>query len=91
MSAGARRPMTIWLPSVKRMFSRMAPLRATCSQKPAGAAGSGSGDFFTPLATTPLIEGVTPAGREMAKQDYTMLHLASYLKGLIAKNEVYGL
>ena len=37
-----------------------------------GAAGSGSGDFYTPLALTPLVEGVTPAGREMASQDYTV-------------------
>lgn len=37
-----------------------------------GAAGSGTGDFFTPLATTPLIEGVTPEGRSLANQDYTV-------------------
>lgn len=37
-----------------------------------GAAGSGNGDFFTPLATTPLVEGVTPEGRILAKQDYTV-------------------
>lgn len=36
-----------------------------------GAAGSGSGNFFTPLATTPLVEGVTPEGRVMSNQDYT--------------------
>jgi len=35
-----------------------------------GAAGSGSGAFFTPLAMTPLVEGVTPVGRTLGKQDY---------------------
>lgn len=42
-----------------------------------GAAGSGSGDFFTPLATTPLVEGVTPDGRMLSNQDYTVT-LAQY-------------
>lgn len=42
-----------------------------------GSAGSGSGDFYTPLATTPLVEGVTPEGRELANQDYTV-QLAQY-------------
>lgn len=37
-----------------------------------GSAGSGTGDFYTPLATTPLIEGVTPEGRSLANQDYTV-------------------
>ena len=42
-----------------------------------GAAGSGSGEFYTPLATTPLVEGVTPEGRTLANQDYTV-QLAQY-------------
>lgn len=42
-----------------------------------GSAGSGSGDFYTPLATTPLVEGVTPEGRVLANQDYTAT-LAQY-------------
>jgi N4-gp56 family major capsid protein len=42
-----------------------------------GSAGSGSGDFYTPLATTPLVEGVTPEGRSLANQDYTV-QLAQY-------------
>lgn len=42
-----------------------------------GAAGSGSGAFYTPLATTPLVEGVTPTGRTLANQDYTV-QLAQY-------------
>lgn len=42
-----------------------------------GSAGSGSGAFYTPLATTPLVEGVTPEGRSIANQDYTV-QLAQY-------------
>lgn len=42
-----------------------------------GSAGSGAGDFYTPLATTPLVEGVTPEGRQLANQDYTV-QLAQY-------------
>ncbi len=42
-----------------------------------GATGSaGSGDptaaFNTPLATTPLLEGVTPSGKKLVNQDYTV-------------------
>lgn len=37
-----------------------------------GAAGSGTGDFYVPLATTPLIEGVTPSGRKLSKVDVTV-------------------
>lgn len=36
-----------------------------------GTAGTGSGDFYVPLATTPLVEGVTPTGSQLANQDYT--------------------
>lgn len=42
-----------------------------------GSAGSGSGNFYTPLALTPLVEGVTPEGRSLANQDYTV-QLAQY-------------
>lgn len=42
-----------------------------------GSAGSGAGDFYTPLATSPLVEGVTPEGRVLASQDYTV-QLAQY-------------
>jgi N4-gp56 family major capsid protein len=41
-----------------------------------GVNGAGTA-FFTPLATTPLIEGVTPSGTLMANQDYTVT-LAQY-------------
>lgn len=37
-----------------------------------GAAGSGSGNFFIPVATTPLVEGVTPSGNKLANVDYTV-------------------
>lgn len=37
-----------------------------------GSAGSGSGNFYTPLSTTPLVEGVTPAGSKMNNQDYSV-------------------
>lgn len=42
-----------------------------------GAAGTGSGDFYIPVATTPLVEGVTPSGSILANQDYTVT-LAQY-------------
>lgn len=42
-----------------------------------GSAGNGSGDFYTPLALTPLVEGVTPEGRSLSNQDYTVT-LAQY-------------
>lgn len=42
-----------------------------------GAAGTGSGSFYIPVATTPLIEGVTPTGSRLANQDYTVT-LAQY-------------
>ena len=44
-----------------------------------GAAGpNGAGTpFFIPLATTPLVEGVTPTGTLLANQDYTVT-LAQY-------------
>jgi N4-gp56 family major capsid protein len=42
-----------------------------------GAAGSGSGAFYAPVATTPLVEGVTPSGSTIANQDYTAT-LAQY-------------
>ena len=42
-----------------------------------GSAGTGSGNFYVPLALTPLVEGVTPAGNKLANQDYTVT-LAQY-------------
>lgn len=43
----------------------------------AGAAGPDSGNFYIPVATTPLVEGVTPTGMVLANQDYTAT-LAQY-------------
>ena len=39
-----------------------------------GSAGDGNpaNAHYIPLATTPLVEGVTPAGRKLANQDYTV-------------------
>ena len=37
-----------------------------------GSAGSGSGNFYTPVALTPLVEGVTPAGNKLVNADYTV-------------------
>lgn len=39
-----------------------------------GAAGDGNPAeaFYTPLATTPLVEGVTPAGKRLANTDYSV-------------------
>jgi len=42
-----------------------------------GSAGSGTGDFNIPLATTPLTEGVTPTGSTLSNADYTVT-LAQY-------------
>lgn len=42
-----------------------------------GSAGTGSGNFNIPLATTPLTEGVTPTGSTLNNQDYTVT-LAQY-------------
>lgn len=42
-----------------------------------GSAGTGSGNFNIPLATTPLVEGVTPSGSTLSNQDYTV-QLAQY-------------
>ena len=38
-----------------------------------GAAGDGDATaaFYTPLATTPLVEGITPTGKKLASVDYT--------------------
>ena len=37
-----------------------------------GSAGSGTGDFYTPLSTTALTEGVTPTGKKLANLDYSV-------------------
>lgn len=37
-----------------------------------GAAGSGSGTFYAPVALTPLVEGVTPSGNKLANVDISV-------------------
>ena len=37
-----------------------------------GGTSGGTSPFFIPVATTPLIEGVTPSGSILANQDYTV-------------------
>lgn len=46
-----------------------------------GSAGPGNGAFFIPVATTPLVEGVTPAGNRIANADYevTLEQYGDYL------------
>lgn len=36
-----------------------------------GSAGNSGGNYFYPVATTPLVEGVTPSGNSISNQDYT--------------------
>lgn len=52
--------------------TKSAKFRRYFLQGATGAAGSGSGSFFTPLATNPLVEGVTPTGNLLANVDYTV-------------------
>jgi N4-gp56 family major capsid protein len=42
-----------------------------------GTSGTANPAYYIPLATTPLVEGVTPSGRSLANQDYTVT-LAQY-------------
>ena len=37
-----------------------------------GSAGSGTGNFFQPVALTPLVEGVTPSGSRLDSTTYTV-------------------
>lgn len=54
--------------------TKTAKFRRYFLQGATGAAGSGNpaNAFYTPLALTPLVEGVTPAGNRLANQDYTV-------------------
>lgn len=52
--------------------TKTAKFRRYFLQGSTGAAGSGSGAYYVPLATTPLTEGVTPSGNRLATQDYTV-------------------
>lgn len=57
--------------------TQTAKFRRYFLQGATGAAGTGSGVFNIPTATTPLVEGVTPSGSVLANQDYTAT-LAQY-------------
>lgn len=55
--------------------TQTAKFRRYFMQGTTGAAGPdavGGDAFYIPLATTPLVEGVTPAGSMLANQDYTV-------------------
>lgn len=55
--------------------TQTAKFRRYFLQGASGAAGpdaKGSDSFYIPVATTPLVEGVTPTGKVMANQDYTV-------------------
>jgi len=54
--------------------TKTAKFRRYFLQGATGAAGSGNpaNPFFTPLALSPLVEGVTPAGNRLASVDYTV-------------------
>jgi N4-gp56 family major capsid protein len=54
--------------------TKTAKFRRYFLQGATGSAGSGNPAqaFYTPLALTPLVEGVTPAGNRLASQDYTV-------------------
>jgi N4-gp56 family major capsid protein len=51
--------------------TQTAKFRRYFLQGATGAAGPDTGSFFIPVATTPLVEGVTPAGSLLTNQDYT--------------------
>jgi len=54
--------------------TKTAKFRRYFLQGATGAAGSGNpaNAFYTPLALSPLVEGVTPAGNRLASVDYTV-------------------
>jgi N4-gp56 family major capsid protein len=54
--------------------TQTAKFRRYFLQGAGGAAGTQTpgSNFFIPVATTPLVEGVTPAGSMLANQDYTV-------------------
>lgn len=58
---------------IPKNSTKTAKWRRYFLQGATGTAGNGvaSSAFYTPLATTPLVEGVTPSGNRLASQDYT--------------------
>lgn len=52
--------------------TRVAKFRRYFLEGSTGSVSGTAGDASMPLATTPLTEGVTPAGRKLANKDYTV-------------------
>ena len=52
--------------------TRVAKFRRYFLEGSTGSVSGTAGNAAMPLATTPLVEGVTPAGRKMASKDYTV-------------------
>lgn len=62
---------------VPKNNTQTAKFRRYFLQDTTGSASGNAGNYHIPLATTPLVEGVTPAGRELRSKDYTV-HLQQY-------------
>lgn len=52
--------------------TKTAKFRRYFLQGATGSAGQSGGNYYVPLALTPLVEGVTPSGNRLASQDYTV-------------------
>lgn len=52
--------------------TRVAKFRRYFLENSTGSVSGNAGNAGMPLATTPLVEGVTPAGRKLANKDYTV-------------------
>ena len=52
--------------------TRIAKFRRYFLENSTGSVSGNAGNAAMPLATTPLVEGVTPAGRKLASKDYTV-------------------
>lgn len=52
--------------------TQTAKFRRYFLQDSTGSISGNPGDYYVPLATTPLVEGVTPTGRELRAKDYTV-------------------
>lgn len=52
--------------------TKTAKFRRYFLENSTGSASGNAGNYGIPLATTPLVEGVTPAGKKLASKDYTV-------------------
>lgn len=57
---------------VPKNNTQTAKFRRYFLQDSTGSVSGNAGNYYIPLATTPLVEGVTPAGRELRAKDYTV-------------------